>query len=756
MIPLDPETLNRVEAFAAELIRVLPGECRDLLSGGSGDEGPESLSSKWSALRLASRRGLSDPDDLGRGAGAAPAVHNRKGRQFIPAASAEASVSTVDEIQRVGVWWRRSGDDKAPFVRKAPPQEDQLWAREESIHPKGTRRRVVLIGESVARGFMYDPEFNCAAALAQLMRSALGPDEVEIVDLAKSGMDYGELRQILSESQVLRPDAYVVFAGNNWQMSLRPECDTVIERLRHHDSWEDAANSKQKTEDAVGSLVAQLHKISEEMAAPVIVVIPGFNSKDWRSYRGWRDPLLSGSCCKEWRRLRSLSDLSHGPVERDTDIAQKIAALNGGVPFALEILAWAANEAGKSELAERLVDEAGEMCTRLPFATPARCSSRSRAALREECERNAIFVVDMARECTAYMNGRLPDRHLFLDFCHLTAEGIWLAMVCTAKTLSEAWRVPQRPPVMTTELANSVPSRVRAQAHLKAAIVNADRDQPLEIIKYHCLEAIRHSPDMLQFLALFAESHSRKIPINMCRSSEALLANGERFPVFTKLRESDGLGDKRPNFLLIEGISRAVAETNAELSKQIDSVVLAEHELGYTLKDLLRSDYCDIIAARSDWAWWEHSSFLTTHEPDSRFYLICGESSEVELRLICRVPNDTMDGQALAVEMNGREVQKVPVTRTWAEYQITIPLEFVMPGINRMTLQWPEPAVENQGKWDTVVAAYERGIAEHNAPTPSAFYPVYGQLLMLSGCRAAMEPAPAHSPARGDIGMKFS
>jgi hypothetical protein len=745
MIPLNPEIVNRTEAFAAQLIRVPPSRFRQLSSRGNREEGSDPLSSAWSALRLASRRSLPDNqiNELGREADALDQTdRNSKSRQSNASASRETDVAPSDAVQKVGVWWRDKGDDTAPFIRNAAPEEEELWARAEYISPKGAKRRVVLIGESVARGFMYDSEFNCAIALTELLHSAVGSNEVEVVDLAKSGMDYGELQRLLSESEALCPDAYVVFAGNNWQMSLRPDCEAVIEKLRHRDSWEDAANSKERTDDAVKSVVQQLREISEKLCVPIIFLIPGFNSKDWLSYRGWRDPLLSGLRCKEWRRLRSLNDQAQGHVPRQARIAEAIAALNGGVPIALETMALAANGPEGSALAERLIDEAGEMCTRLPFATPARCSARCRSSLREECERNAIIVVDMARECTVYMRGQLPDSRLFLDFCHLTADGIWLAMACTVKRLFEAWQLPHPSPVITNELVNKVAPRVHSQAHFKAAIVNADRDQPLEIVKYHCLEAIRHSPDMLGLLTLFAESHSRKVPISMCRSSEVLLASAEKFPVFSKLRQSGGIGDKRPNFLLIEAISRAVAEIDGELATQIDNIVRAEHGVSDVETDLLRSDYCDIVAARSDWAWWEHSSFLSTREPDSRFYVICGESCEVKLRLVCRVPHDTIEGEALTVEMNGREVQRVKVTKRWAQYQITIPGDFVIPGINKMTLQWPEPLFGEQGKWDSVVAAYQQVMAEESAPTPSIFYPVYGELLTLCASRAAITPNP--------------
>src|SRR6185295_8397379 len=62
---------------------------------------------------------------------------------------------------------------------------------------KSSKPRIVLVGESVARGFPYDPRFNCALALRKLLNLATGADELEVIDLAQNGLTYAGLIDLL-------------------------------------------------------------------------------------------------------------------------------------------------------------------------------------------------------------------------------------------------------------------------------------------------------------------------------------------------------------------------------------------------------------------------------------------------------------------------------------------------------------------------------------------------------------------------------
>lgn len=133
---------------------------------------------------------------------------------------------------QVGVWRRKSRDKEAPFVR-LPDRRDEwfYWADKERIEPKRRKWRIVLLGESVARGYLYDPHFNPASALEGMLRSQLGAGKIDIVDLAKSNQTLQELKVMAGQCLALRPDVIVIFAGSNWRPHLTDSDIPYVDRV---------------------------------------------------------------------------------------------------------------------------------------------------------------------------------------------------------------------------------------------------------------------------------------------------------------------------------------------------------------------------------------------------------------------------------------------------------------------------------------------------------------------------------------------
>src|SRR5258708_6168809 len=414
---------------------------------------------------------------------------------------------------RVGVWVYQTDDSGECFVRVNSLDPHRLWAEAERIPAKGPKKRVVLLGESVARGFLYDPDFNCAMALDHLLRAATGSSDIEVVDLAQNGMVHSELLEIAEKAVALQPDAYLVFAGNNWQTALRLSPQTIAKNLRETPTWYDSAVPPARSEEVVQALVARLAEISARHSIPVLFVIPEFNALDWQSYSGWRDPLTVGDRGRAWRSLRSEAEKAAkaGDYRRLEPLARSMIEAGYGNPGAYEWAAICAYREGNRQRARGLIDQAGEVGLRLPFFTPPRCCGSVREALRAHCRAFGITVVDLSSNFSEFLDGALPDRTLFLDFCHMTAKGIWLAMASAAEFLLPLFGKPARSWRELNSLQLPVDPLVNAQAHFKAAIVNADRGQRREIVDFHFKEAIRTFPQMREFAYLLADSVARKL-----------------------------------------------------------------------------------------------------------------------------------------------------------------------------------------------------------------------------------------------------
>src|SRR5204862_313740 len=77
-----------------------------------------------------------------------------------------------------------------------------------------------LLGESVARGFFYDPIFNPAIALRAMFATAAPGRPIEVVDLARTDQLLAPLQRLVEAAVALEPDVMVVFAGNNWHPAI--------------------------------------------------------------------------------------------------------------------------------------------------------------------------------------------------------------------------------------------------------------------------------------------------------------------------------------------------------------------------------------------------------------------------------------------------------------------------------------------------------------------------------------------------------
>src|SRR5215510_8007056 len=125
----------------------------------------------------------------------------------------------------IGIWERKNENGKTCFVRRMDAiAEWHFWANLGRIEPKGVKRRVLLIGESVARGFLYDPEFAPAFALEKILEPHFGDEGIEVIDLARTNLGY-QVSELAIAALQLQPDIVILFAGNNWNVSDPRPCE---------------------------------------------------------------------------------------------------------------------------------------------------------------------------------------------------------------------------------------------------------------------------------------------------------------------------------------------------------------------------------------------------------------------------------------------------------------------------------------------------------------------------------------------------
>ena len=666
--------------------------------------------------------------------------------------AAHIAAKLVDAQDRRGVKNLLAGELINEITREDKKNVNQADPRAASLlgervaalaaQSKSNKARVVLVGESVARGFPYDPHFNCAIALQEFLNLATGSDDAEVIDLAQNGLTYDGLIEIFEAALALKPDAFVVFAGNNWRIPIGVEMDRIAEILNAEKCWQAVVEYlKEKVRQAVHALVSRLSELAARHSIPIVFVIPDFNAVDWQTYYDWRNPLLIGVGGRQWQQLRvesesALADHDYGKAAR---LARAMIDLDGGLSTApYETLATCSRMFGDDAGARRFIDRAGDIRLCVPVPKQPYCSPIIRDALRSECSQHPVVTVDLPARISELLSGALPDRKLFLDSCHMTVEGIQLAMACAAESLLPLMGKRK----LTWREFNahqfSVDRRVFAEAHYNAARINARNGQGYEIVRYHFAKAIQHAPEVVDLALLFADLSLRHAPYMMCRTFEELLSRRDVFPSITGLAAGSPTRTGDFNLLEIRALKDAVTESRLEAGERIEQMLRNHHAVQVQEVNLLRHPYCNITFGQLEFEWPDKAIYLQAYKFESRFYLVCDDPCPVHLKLTCRLDCQPMDDGMVSVIVNDCPIGRLRVSTHWSQHALTIPAENLRGGLNSLVLSWPEPQRSPEEHIKKIIKNFEANESAKRWERLPDIYPVYGEVHAFS---AVAQPA---------------
>ncbi|HEX5603926.1 MAG TPA: hypothetical protein VFX63_15305, partial [Pyrinomonadaceae bacterium] len=252
----------------------------------------------------------------------------------------------------VGIWERKVENGKVCFVRSRETMKEwHLWANVGRIEAKVDKTRVVYLGESVARGYLYDPEFNPAAVLQTILGPHFG-GEIEVIDLARTSIHF-EIREVALSALQLEPDIAIIFAGNNWtvsnpQPSEIPEIVEVLNKdgiagLKRIMEKQIARNSRRVVNDI--ALAYESHGV------PLIWLVPEYDLVDWRD-PFTNAPYLVEGANQEWLMLleEARQTFRNGDFAKAKECALRMVEIDQGVTVAgLYLLADCSYELNDSE-----------------------------------------------------------------------------------------------------------------------------------------------------------------------------------------------------------------------------------------------------------------------------------------------------------------------------------------------------------------------------------------------------------------------
>ncbi len=586
----------------------------------------------------------------------------------------------------IGIW---EAKPEGGYARSAARRHEwNLWAAVPSIPPKGERRRIALVGESVARGYLYDPEFTPAQALEASSTAALG-EPVEVIDLAKTNLNDQQLTELIAEVPILEPDTLVVFAGNNWSAMDKRDLHLAATALRERGALGLKEMREERLVAFIDTLREQLTRLSASL--PVVLVVPEINLGDWRLDSVADAPWLAPGDNRRWLECRAAgrSAFAAGRLDEAAALGREMVELDESTAASgWTLLADCARARGDQMIARSCLERASD-AHRLEYThqTPRTLTAIQRG-LRASALPGRIAVVDLPDCFASWLGGAIPDRRLFLDYCHLTAEGIRIAMAATALEVAALLTAGQSLPGLTSLVEASPPpaERVEAAAHFAAAIHSAHWGQTGAFVSYLCHEATRRSAEIAQAMRLYLEVQVRRAPSWTCAATERL---AELAPPF--LREYIILQKNEPKLfdpVLLPAIVEALEDNGIPSAAFLDELRQEERSLSGRPSDLLDHYY------RASWAdldWLESPTpfrFRRAHAPISRYPWVCRASREVTFELTCRRGDASGPAEFQAL-VNGAPVAHLSFGPKWSTQRFHAPADMVRPGVNWLEIHWP-------------------------------------------------------------------
>jgi hypothetical protein len=600
----------------------------------------------------------------------------------------------------VGIWEAGpQGYERSAALR----DEWRLWADVQFIPPKRERKRVLLLGESVARGFLYDPDFNPAKTLEAVLPTALG-QPVEIVDLAKINLTGSQLMGLIGTVPALEPDVLIVFAGNNWFLTDKRDRYLEATALREQGALGLKAHREQRLAGFVHTLRRQLTELSERL--PVVLVIPEINLADWRLDAKADAPWLPLGRNRRWLECRTaaLSALAALRLDEAAALAREMVDLDSGTAASgWTILADCARGTGDLIAARTYLEKARDAhLWDFTHQTP-RTLSVTQQALRDCALPGRIAVVDLPSCFTAWQGGELPGRRLFLDYCHLSAEGIRVAMAATALEVANLLEVG-RPLPGIENLANDIhpPSPyIEATAYFAAALHSSYGGQSGSFISYLCHEAARRSPKVAQAMRIYLEVQTRSAPTWACSAFDRLSAVVTPFLQRYILRNP-----KLFEPVLLPTIADALEKNGLPSLAFLNELRQSERSLSDRPRDLL-DPYHRASMEDLDWLEWP-THFHHAYSPTSRYPWVSRAPREVVFTLNCRRTGVTNLGE-YQVRINGTCVIHLPLTHEWNTFHFSAPSNLVQSGVNWLEIDWPLDLPDGKEEIEHIAREHEHG-----------------------------------------------
>jgi hypothetical protein len=614
----------------------------------------------------------------------------------------EAALTTIARkaaVNRVGIWQMESGSNSQALMRAADLMHEwHLWASVPRIEPKHTRWRLAYIGESAARGYFYDPMYTPAETLQNALDQCLGPDTIEVVDLARTSLNV-EVSDLAISAAALAPNIVVIFAGNNWHPAFSEQDRAYQEGVLALQGVVGLkAFAEKKLEVKARSIVMAVGEFFSARNVPVVWVVPESNLLDGHAWSLVPPPLPEIEQA-EWLTIavNAQRALGEGDLDSALSAVQRLLTLDKGVcGYSLNLWGTCMHHLGRLQEAREALEQArdAQIWDRSDEISP-RPYAVTQNVLRGAVDRGGI-VVDLPKLFAEHRGGALPDRSLFLDYCHLTDEGIRLSMAAVAARVAE--RLSGQHQDWRTVFAKTEPAcaEIRAEAAFLAAIHNAHWCQPRYIIEHHCAEALRTSPHVAEIMNCFLDIQTSVVPALLNRAGQRMA------DVSNPATQRYLLGPHQPQRLdegLLMSVARALEPVVPTATVHLLRRWAQLRSVAHQPANLLSVYYLSSASPTKEQLWALDGAQKLGHSPmndyyrayraETEFLFIGTRGRSVQFELTYRVPGTGESSEFICISINNIKIDEVPVNRSWTSHRIYASGTSILEGVNRLMLKWP-------------------------------------------------------------------
>jgi hypothetical protein len=560
-------------------------------------------------------------------------------------------------------------------------------------------------------------------ALEAMLNAPEGGDKFEVVDLARIDLTIAELAPLILALPAVSPDLIVLFAGNNWHILELSATELLLLAGALRQSGY-AACRRVFLDDILAprcrALLRLLAAVARSLNIPVIVMVPEFNLVDWRGETSELAPVLTEDRSREWLGLfDQAAAISDDEPDQLAEIAVQLIRLDGGINAAsYTILGTALKQQGRLDESRRAFEAARDAPFGLLVPHSPRCPSVVQELVRSQAAVLNFKTIDLPSLFTEHLGGELPDRRLFLDYCHMTAEGIRVAMAGAARQIAQIFTGVEG---ATQDFEAYCPAPCPIDdglAHFLAAFHNSQFGQRYEIIRYHCCRALELSPGVAEFMLHSLDFLLQRAPSWMCSSFDECCRSplARRYLWVRDPRAIEKTANRK--------MSIAVVDVLEKKGVAADKILAAIHEKA----EADCGDKINLLAARRrDQTFGERAgcsgispTYVRAYDRVSLFYLFSQNEISVDLQLTCRLPQNASDKGTVAIKLNNACIKVLDVGSSWQSFALRAP-QALQPGMNTIEIIWPVAIRLRQDALEKRARALEMGTA------PEAFI-VFGEI----------------------------